>query len=260
MDWIRVSTSGGVPNENASVALGYNVLYNDSADKRSGSITISSGGKDISVSIVQEERHFLETDSQSLFLNETAQEISIRVQSNVNYDVEIEGDWISRSDTKALTTDVLTFSVSENPSLNKRKGCITLSGEAGGLHTPISIEQKGAPILLANNAYGIYNSDKGLVLHTNSSTQYGMLESDDSIEFHLVNAPERTFCLFTGITPDVRSKQVGDEFTASVETNSLKFSDYEFDLSLRILKLEDGVVWAWDAESGMGIIFRAGRP
>lgn len=259
-DWISVTTGAGLPKDDGPIALGYKVEPNESPEKRSGTITISSGGKSKLITINQYEKSFLVLEDQYVVIDEIEQVITIKLQSNTPYDITITGDWISQTNVKALTEEELSFSISANTEIGSRYGKITFEGKENNVSTTINIEQKGLPNMLLHQAYGVYDEMKEIYTHNDTETQYGMIESNEYLEFHIVNSIDRNYCLIKEIPEGIRSMQVGDLFEVSIETNNTSFDKYNYELSLKILKIEDSVVWAWDKANNMGIIIRTNRP
>lgn len=75
------------------------------------------------------------------FVKAEGETISFSVESNVEYHVTVQDDWVKQITSKALSTDDLSFIVDANTSSEPRQTAVTISG--GGLTRTVIITQKG---------------------------------------------------------------------------------------------------------------------
>jgi hypothetical protein len=68
-------------------------------------------------------------------------EIVIEVGHNIDFDVEIADDWITRKDTRAFVTDKLTFAIAKNSTLKERSSTIKFVSTNGVISQVVTVYQ-----------------------------------------------------------------------------------------------------------------------
>ena len=173
MDWnISVAnTANGTPWCYASTASGgaghYEVVVkvdeNTSYDDRNVTLTIQAGMAKKTIIVTQKQKDAILLTSNKFEVDKAGGKINVEVKSNINYTVEIaetDKNWIKKSstDTRALSTNTLTFEISPSEEYDKREGEIYVkSGEM--IETVHVYQTGGGTILLTKNEYPV--SDKG---------------------------------------------------------------------------------------------------
>ena len=173
MDWsISVAnTANGTPWCYASTASGgaghYEVVVkvdeNTSYDDRNVTLTIQAGMAKETIIVTQKQKDAILLTSNKFEVDKAGGKINVEVKSNINYTVEIaetDKNWIKKSstDTRALSTNTLTFEISPSEEYDKREGEIYVkSGEM--IETVHVYQTGGGTILLTKNEYPV--SDKG---------------------------------------------------------------------------------------------------
>lgn len=173
MDWsISVAnTANGTPWCYASTASGgaghYEVVVkvdeNTSYDDRNVTLTIQAGMAKKTIIVTQKQKDAILLTSNKFEVDKAGGKINVEVKSNINYTVEIAEtakNWIKKSstDTRALSTNTLTFEISPSEEYDKREGEIYVkSGEM--IETVHVYQTGGGTILLTKNEYPV--SDKG---------------------------------------------------------------------------------------------------
>ena len=173
MDWsISVAnTANGTPWCYASTASGgaghYEVVVkvdeNTSYDDRNVTLTIQAGMAKKTIIVTQKQKDAILLTSNKFEVDKSGGKINVEVKSNINYTVEIAEtakNWIKKpsTDTRALSTNTLTFEISPSEEYDKREGEIYVkSGEM--IETVHVYQTGGGTILLTKNEYPV--SDKG---------------------------------------------------------------------------------------------------
>lgn len=136
--WFRLSkTSGGEGNISINVVA----EPNGSGKKRTASLDIISG--DLTKSIVLSQEYTdLDGKNMTSDVGFKGGQIEWEIKYSGGYELDIDVDWISHIDTKALDTDILVFEVMANEK-EARKGKVTLSGS--GKEYVLTINQEAAP-------------------------------------------------------------------------------------------------------------------
>ncbi len=145
-----------------SDVLRYKIEANSTYDSRSAEIRIvNSKTREVhKIKVVQAQLDYLDV---SLDTYQTGCEggiVTVTVQSNVDYDVEVPS-WIRKVVTRALSTDELTFSIDRNHSEKSREGLIRFVSPDRKLVHVLTVIQDAMDY---SNVDGFINSEEGVVL------------------------------------------------------------------------------------------------
>lgn len=162
-DWCIISPSSGDKNvKSIKVTTQGNKSYSD----RECQITISSKKKTESILVKQVQNDAIIAETSSLSISDKAQQFSITVNSNINYTVFAESDWIKQLDTKALSSRYLTFYAEANDSMDSRTGTILLRQMDGPFEAYIKVRQ----------------SQKDSIILSKSSIEFNWSSAYDSLD------------------------------------------------------------------------------
>ena len=141
-DWIKFVTTRAI----SSSTLIFEVEPNTDIARREGSITIKSGSKEEVVRIYQAGEKATILLSQSEYeVGAEGDTITVEVSSNVDVDVEIPSvGWITRNDTRAMSTHTFHFDISENRSESTRTAAIAFVNSANGIKEYVTVIQGSA--------------------------------------------------------------------------------------------------------------------
>jgi hypothetical protein len=147
VNWIEEEATRSVSTKTHYII----VKPNDSYDKRSAEIifTCPTAEKEIKIRIIQKQCDGLLISSENIQVSYKGGEIEVEVQSNTEYDWEIEEkakSWITHTNTRSLNSNKLIFSIAENLFLDQRMGKITFTSDS--LSETVVISQGGSE---ANN-------------------------------------------------------------------------------------------------------------
>lgn len=142
-NWITLSKGSGAASGQLTVRVGSNTQYED----RTATVTVTCGTRSAQIKVTQRARKAILLSAGETQLGYTEQTFSVDVESNVDYDVQIEEgvQWIKRIDTKALTKKTYAFSVEANPSTGQRNARIIFQQKGGTLKQELEIRQNGSP-------------------------------------------------------------------------------------------------------------------
>ena len=126
-DWISPIDTKAAQSKVFSFAIAKNETYGD----RQGYITFKQKDGPISetISVSQSQNDAIILAEKEYQLSGDNQILSFDIQSNVDFRVEIDGDWITRLETKGLDTHTLSFEIKENTEQDLREGTISLISE-----------------------------------------------------------------------------------------------------------------------------------
>lgn len=255
VSWLTLSTTGGLPN-GERISVSYNVMENGGDEERTAQITITSGAVSKTVNVTQGKKHIITAGSTRVNIDDLGQTFTIKVKSNVDYDVDFgDARWLRLIENKALTESELTIGADANPETEARSAYVTLKDRSSAGSIRIEVFQSGAPIISACSACGLYDNTKGLIV-PEGMVQQGVIGDSDSFSFHLVDSKERRYCLFKGIPAAVREMKAGESFTLEIEHNYESIPESTLTLNPEVLKREGDLLWAWDRSARKGIIIK----
>ena len=140
--WCTPSATTGTKGTSS---VKFNVTENTSYDNRNVSVTIKSGTATKTFTIFQQYADALLVDSNKYEVGPEGGVIEVKINSNVDFEVQIPSDviWISQTDSRALTEKKLYLKVEENTTSNDRYAEITLAGKDSQISRCIIINQEG---------------------------------------------------------------------------------------------------------------------
>lgn len=126
-DWISESTTRSVSTN----TFYFDIAVNEEYDQRTAEIKFSNADKGLSevVTIVQAQKDAIVIAEDSYSVSGQGDAIEIAVGHNVEFDIEIDVDWISQVQTRALETSTLIFNVAKNETDAERSGTITFTSK-----------------------------------------------------------------------------------------------------------------------------------
>lgn len=153
--WISVSPSSGKA-ASGTVAVTVKCNANTTYDDRMATVTVSLEGLSQSVTVKQSANTGVLVPKTSYEITSEAQTIEVEVQKNINYTVEIEEScksWIKKVGTKALTSEKISFEITENTSYDARKGTITIIPFTGSEKTIVVNQAAKAAINISPDVF-----------------------------------------------------------------------------------------------------------
>lgn len=140
-DWVKYNTTKGLSN--STVVL--DIAKNDAYDGREGKVTIKQTDSNLSATVVikqgQQDGLFL-TASEYNLSNEQ-HTLTVEVESNIEFEVKPEVDWIKYVETKGLKTNQIILDIAENDTYDVREGKVTVKQKNGNLTGTIIVKQLG---------------------------------------------------------------------------------------------------------------------
>lgn len=144
--WVTISPSSGTASDKP-ITITVHGNANTTYDNRTATIAIHMEELSQMVVVRQPANLGIVLSTWLYELASNAQTIEISVQSNVQYQIELFGDWIRQKGTKGLVTDKLCFDVEENKTYDAREGTITIKANQGNMtEQVIAVKQNAKPI------------------------------------------------------------------------------------------------------------------
>lgn len=161
VDWVA---------ENTTRATSTNTYYFDIApseeyDQRSAEIKFTNKENNLSevVKIAQTQKDALVVAKESYTVDSEGAQIEIEVGHNVEFDVEISVDWITQEQTRAFTTETLTFNIAKNPTNDNREGTIIFKSKDGSLSQTVKVYQAQEDALIISKKDLVVSAESGIV-------------------------------------------------------------------------------------------------
>ena len=118
------------------------------ADKRSGTVTVTSAGKTATIAVTQTEEaavFAVAGDIGGSQFTWEGGEIAVKVTANVKYTAEMP-DWIEETATKASAVGNFVYIVNSNEQKESREGAIVITPAGGLTPVTITVKQAGKPV------------------------------------------------------------------------------------------------------------------
>ena len=124
--------------------LSFDIKANDSYEDRTGRITIRQpdGNYFETVDVIQAAKDGLFVTKTDFDLSWESQEIEVEVQSNVEFEVLPEVDWIHVIETRGLSSSIVILNIEENHSSEARGGLVQIVRLGGGIKESITVKQE----------------------------------------------------------------------------------------------------------------------
>ena len=177
VDWITRNTSRAVSTNTYYFTIAENTSY----DQREAYISFINKEKKVSeqVKITQAQKDAIVLAANQYNVNSDGEQITIEIGHNVDFDYEIVGEWITKVETRALTTDYLTFNIAPNTSYDSREGSIIFTSKDGSLSQTAKIfqAQKDA-VIISDDDIVINNLSQQVSFEIEANVEYSVSEPD----------------------------------------------------------------------------------
>lgn len=135
-DWCTITPKEGKAGEGKVRVL---AGENTTNDNRVAVVVIKAQSAQQEVSVTQLQKNALVAGATALEVAAEGGEVKVTLSHNVDYEVAIEGEWLTQATTKALTETELVFNAAANPTLEERVAKITIT--AGDLKQEVTVTQ-----------------------------------------------------------------------------------------------------------------------
>ena len=158
VDWITENTTRATSTN----TYHFDISPNEDYEQRSAEIMFTNKENNLSevVKVTQTQKNALVVAKDSYTVDSEGDQIEIEVGHNIDFDVEISADWITKADTRAFVTDKLTFVIAENTDAENREGKIYFKSKNGALTQTVKVYQAQKDALIISDK-NIVVSDEG---------------------------------------------------------------------------------------------------
>lgn len=138
-DWIKYNSTKGLTTNTVVLDIAENKTY----DCREGKVTIKQedGSLSSTVSIKQSQLDGLFITTPEYNLSNEKHTLTVEVQSNIEFVVKPEVDWIKHVETKGLKTNQIILDVAANEDYDARVGKVEVMQKNGDLSGIITVKQ-----------------------------------------------------------------------------------------------------------------------
>lgn len=137
--WITVTPNSGSKGKNEITII---ATTNETYDERNATVVLKCGSDSKNIVVTQKQKDALTVTSSKYEVDSKGGNINVEVKANISFEVEVKADWIKQiksSDTRALTTTNLNFTIDLNETGEKREGEIII--KSGELSETIKVYQ-----------------------------------------------------------------------------------------------------------------------
>ena len=212
--WISaVETKGLSVNK-----INFNIARNDSYDSREGKIVFKQveGSITETINIVQGQKNAIIIAYENIYFEANGKTaVSVRVESNVPYDVTVSNEaksWLSViQGTKALSSSYITIAASENTTHWTRSGLIVVSGE--DITKEIYVRQEPGHIFVKETEFEIGSDGDEFKLEVSHNISYEAEISGNAKSWITYNAAksnenELWYTVSANESPDARTGHI----------------------------------------------------
>ena len=180
-DWIHYIQTKALSSSTISLVIDENKTYGS----RTGNVKIvqKNGTLSHTITVTQQQNPGLFLTKKEFDLTNAAQTIDVEVQKNVNYSVIIDDackSWITKANTKALSSEVITFNIAANMEYDDREGMIIFKQNDGPLSETVIVHQ--------GQAYGLFITKPEYEISSESQTL--SVEVKANVEFEVISQAE----------------------------------------------------------------------
>lgn len=181
-DWVTQIT-----NRSSRVdRLIFNIAQNQTYDNRSTKVIIKDKNSELADTL-----YINQTQLNALILTQSTyeipaegQNIKVEIKSNIKYEFIIPDktiEWIKQIQSRALTTNIINLSISENTSYEQRTAEIVVKDKNSNLSDTIRITQKqNNAIILTQKKYNIPAEGQQISIEIKSNIEYDIWLSPDA--------------------------------------------------------------------------------
>ena len=173
-DWISIQSdtqTKSLSEDKVVLAIGQNT----SDDFREASITIKQvdGSLAETVTIKQSFAESILISKSEYEISSVAQTLEVEVNSNVEYEVSPNVDWITVVSTKALSSSKITLNISANETYSSRTGIVSVKQKGGTLAETITITQAQYDIIIVSpTSFELTNERQSITIEVQYNIPY----------------------------------------------------------------------------------------
>ena len=181
VDWLRPVVTRGLTTH----TLHYEYDANSSYDSREAHIVVTNTKTNASetITITQAQKDAIVLAKDSYTVSSEGDHIEIEVGHNVDFDIEISNDWITKTEnTRAFVTESIIFNIAKNPTNDNREGTIIFKSKDGAISQTVKVYQAQEDALIISKK-DIVVSDEGGTISFELQTNVEFKVSDPDVDW-----------------------------------------------------------------------------
>ncbi len=135
--WVQIAPENGKAGS-STINI---TATNEANDTRTAEIIIRCNNTSKTVSFTQVSRDILVAAEKNYNIDAEGGDINIKFGHNVNFEIDIEDDWIVLKKTRAYMEEDLNFTIKPNPVTDPREGRIIFKSKDGNLAQFVTVKQ-----------------------------------------------------------------------------------------------------------------------
>jgi len=189
-DWIKYIDTKGL----VSSVVTLDVEANSSYDDRTGTVLVKQTNGDLSgvITITQKQTDAVIVEPVSIEVDNKEQTVELNVKNNVSYSVVIPAsaqDWISITQTKALTEDKVTLIIAKNADYDDREASITVKQTDGPATQTVTVKQgQNLGLFITNSDFQVLSSGQTLEVEVKANVEFEVTSEVDWIQYIITKA------------------------------------------------------------------------
>ncbi len=157
--WLTFSVSKGA---SGTTKIDVTAVANPTIADRNVILTVTTGELTKEIEVLQSAAALFKVEQSEYALDKNAQEIQLKIETNQQYTVEVNADWIARKGNPVVAgnNSTETFTIKRNGNLFDRAGIISL--KKGNETLLVNIKQAKNPLNIAASTAGVSSDAVGL--------------------------------------------------------------------------------------------------
>ena len=243
--WCSLPENSGKGGE---MTLVFTVAPNTDSDPRSCTISVSSEAGSFNVSVHQAQYPTVKAMSDRIELAWNDNAFSISTQFNEDYNIRIEGDWLTHASTRSLSIGQESFLAEPNRTLKERIATVYLETE-GASATFQVVQGPYSHAILEETQPGCYGFDCPDVVYTPPVHQLGVINYASSRTCRILGPNEGLMAEISDIPLDVKEEDTFQGSVSIIQDLALAFS---YTGPIIVLKKSGNLYWlAVNDDAGM---------
>lgn len=181
-EWITDVTTRAL----SSTILKFDIAENSSYDNREGTITIKQKKGDLEsiITVYQSQQDAIIVSNKTRDISSESQTLEVELQTNVEFEVIIPEEaqsWVSYTETRALRTETLTLSISENKDYEARSTEVYVKNRATSLQDTLTINQSQVDaIILSEKIHNLSFENQTLEVELKTNVEFEVVIPEEA--------------------------------------------------------------------------------
>ena len=259
-DWLQLLQASGKAGEPGLLRVAARDEFVDVGFRRDTVTILFDGTYSLKVPVTQYQKDVVILGTESVALDYTAQSFTVETDSNVDYTIHADDDWIhpvTTPGTRSLNHGTDLFTVDENPLREPRIGSVTfmsVTADGAAMNSAFTVVQTARHPLLWHTACGLYGLDgKDIVCQPNSWQSSVRKLPDGTFSFRLLHPESLTVHALDGIPQGISAgDRVSFTYRFYLETATPQSSRV---FTATVIRADDTRLWM-EGEDGTGFVVK----